>query len=73
MKLIEFETPAIWTPNMDDEEREFELDRMLARSLATKDWLEGRLNTADWMDCMDYYGVDILQAAQDWNQGISYI
>ena len=73
MKLIEFETPAIWTPGMDDEEREFELDRMLARSLATKDWLEGRLSTADWMDCMDHYGVNILQAATDWNQGISYI
>lgn len=68
-----FATPAIYFPDMNDPEWQFELDRMMVRSFATRDFVNGILAPDDFLDLLDETGVDPIGAASAWEQGISYL
>lgn len=66
-------TPALFLPGMNQEEWEYELGRMLDRSLATRDFLDGKITPDEFEQALDQFGVDPHQAAADWNEGIYYL
>lgn len=68
-----FATPAIYLSDMNEQEWQFELDRMLVRSFATRDFVNGKLSPDDYLDLLDETGVDPIGATSDWEQGISYL
>jgi hypothetical protein len=64
-------TPAIYVPNMSDEEWQTELDQMLNRSILTHRFVDGLIAPGDYMDALDQFGVNPLQIADDWEEGRS--
>ena len=66
-------TPAIWRPGMDDKEWEFELNRSVDRSIAAHAFLSGNLTPDEFEMALDEFGIDPLQAAEDWEQGKTYL
>lgn len=68
-----FATPAIWTSDMNDGEWEWELHKMLERSKLTSDFLACRITPNDFADGLDELGIDVIQASQDWADGLVYL
>lgn len=66
-------TPALFLPGMEQEEWEYEVNRMVDRSFATRDFLDGKLTPDEYEQALDQYGVDPRQAADDWESGIYYL
>jgi len=66
-------TPALFVPSMNTEEWEQELTFMFDRSMATHDFLDGKITPDEFEQALDQFGVDPWQAAQDWENGRSYL
>lgn len=62
-------TPVIWSPNASPEEMDIEIDSMLARSLATREFLDGNLSYDDFEMALDQYGVNPIEAHAHWEDG----
>ena len=63
-------TPAIYCPDMSASEWQSELDLMLARSLATGDFLAGRITPAEFEDLLAASGIaDPFDLADQWENG----
>jgi hypothetical protein len=63
-------TPAIITKTMCDEEVQFEFDRMMLRSTATKEFVEGRITHDDFIDALILGGVHVDSTMKNWDEGI---
>ncbi|NEQ20657.1 MAG: hypothetical protein F6K28_15740 [Microcoleus sp. SIO2G3] len=66
-------TPAIWLPGMDEGDWQDELDRMLQRSRLTHQFVDGALSPDDYMEGLYELGIDPLLAADNWEEGFSYL
>lgn len=51
--------PLIWTPDQDSQEGEHEVGQLVDRALATKDFLEGRLDVDQFCDVINEQGYDV--------------
>lgn len=60
-----FSTPLIWVP--DAEITHEDIQQMIARSLATNDWILGKLDSESFLDCLDENGVDVVQWMDELN------
>lgn len=68
-----FATPAIYLPDMNNEEWQEELNKMVVRSLITQKFTSGKITPDDFMDALDFLGVDVISCVDDWNDGLSYL
>lgn len=66
-------TPAIWTPDMSDDQWEEQLDLMLNRAIAAHEFITGRINGDDFADALHDYGFDPAQCFEHWDNGLTYL
>jgi hypothetical protein len=66
-------TPIIWTPNMESEQWDFEVQKMVERSQATNDMLAGVISFDDFCEVLNDSYIDVDACLDDWEQGISYL
>jgi hypothetical protein len=66
-------TPMIITRQMSDSELEIEFQQMLLRSTATSEFVTGKIDSEEFIECLDACGVSIDAALRDWSQGCSYM
>lgn len=66
-------TPMLWYPGMCDEERAYEITRMVERSLATRAFMNGEISWDDLMDVLNDHRIDVNACLEDWENGIFYI
>ncbi len=68
-----FATPLITDESQCLEELNWEIERCVIRSRATTAFLAGRIDVETWEDILNENGVDVVQAAEDWSEGMSYL
>jgi hypothetical protein len=66
-------TPMIVHAEMDEAAFAYEFARMQLRSQATSDFVAGCLDLSDYLDILDDSGIDIDDATNTWNKGLSYM
>lgn len=66
-------TPLIIHAEMDEAAFAYEFARMQVRAAATADFVAGELDLDDYLDTLQYSGVDIDDALKTWNSGQSYM
>jgi hypothetical protein len=66
-------TPVIVTPNMDDEEWEYEFKQMFYRSVATTQFLDGELTFDQFEQMLDFYGRDPIEHCTNWSNGYTLL
>lgn len=65
--------PALWTPGMSEEQWQQELDRMLLRSQATQQFVDGTLSPDDFADVLAETGCNPHEVAELWEDGVSLL
>ncbi|MEP0799071.1 hypothetical protein [Funiculus sociatus] len=60
-------TPAI--DNGDPEDWHNQIDLMIHREFARRDFVDGALSPDDFMEALFQYGVDPIHAAEAWEEG----
>lgn len=68
-----FATPALYFPDMNNEEWEFELERMFQRTMLTREFVENKLTPDQYGQALDSLGIDIIQATTDWDNALVYL
>ncbi|WKT80723.1 hypothetical protein QYC27_10545 [Thermosynechococcus sp. PP45] len=69
-----FAVPAIWYPWMNEEEWEEEVRRMLTRSKATHDFIDGKIDPEDFACVLAETGVaEPYELASRWEEGFSFL
>lgn len=71
MSVEKFSTPLIWTPNLEGEELQKQIDDMFFRAFATQEWLEGKLETDTFLDILDSQKIDVYDLANLWESGVT--
>jgi hypothetical protein len=66
------ETPAIWLPEMSQSDWEKEVERMIIRTYATRDFLEGTISFDEFEEVLDFTGLDPIKCNEDWVNGTTY-
>lgn len=69
-----FAVPALWYPDMEAEEWEAEVKAMLVRSLATRDFVDGKITPEDFACVLAETGVqEPYELADRWEEGFSFL
>jgi len=68
-----FAIPILITPDMGIEEFNIELQKMTLRRDATQAWLQGQLETDDFLATLEDTGVDSFDACKSWAEGMIFI
>lgn len=63
---MKFDTPIIWTPNLEGEELQAQIDDLFFRAFATREWLDGKLETDTFLDLLDEQKIDVFDLADVW-------
>lgn len=71
--MTTFATPVIWTPSLEEEEVSDQLSMMIDRAIATCAWIDGEMSTSDFLDLLDYQGIDVYDAVAGWDAGLIYL
>lgn len=66
-------TPAIITADMSEAEIQIEFEKMLLRSTVTSEFVNGNIDTEDFIEALDAGGVHIDAALRDWSYGLSFM
>ncbi len=66
-------TPAIWTPNSEDEEIGVQIERMVIRSFATRDFLEGKITYDDLLCLLAEHDIDAAATDEGWQEGLVFL
>jgi len=67
-----FATPAVHHAAMCEAEWQHELRLMVRRSLLTDAFIKGEITPDQYEQGLDAHRIDVMQARDDWQQGISY-
>ena len=70
--MIFLATPEIFTGEECFEEMEAKMRQMLRRARATDAFLKGEISPEDFEEILEINGVDVIQAAEDWDAGLVY-
>lgn len=69
-----FAVPALWFPDMEQEEWEAELEAMITRSLAARDFVDGKITPEDFACVLAETGVrEPYELADRWEEGFSFL
>lgn len=68
-----FATPVQLHPQQCEAEKQFLIEQMVAREFGLHRWLHGEIQAGDFLDLLDEYGVDPVQAVEDWSNGLVYL
>ena len=71
MDITRFNTPVIWTPNLEGDELQAEIDDMFFRAYATKKWIQGELETDTFLDILDSQKIDVYDLVKLWESGVT--
>ena len=71
MDITRFNTPLLWTPNLQGEELQTEIDNMFFRAYATQEWLQGKLETDTFLDILDSQKIDVYDLVNVWESGVT--
>lgn len=66
-------TPAIWLPGMNDGDWEQEVDLMIGRSMATRDFVQNQITPEEFAEALYEGGLDPDQCFEIWEEGISLL
>jgi hypothetical protein len=66
-------TPAIITAEMSEAEIQIEFEKMLLRSTATAEFVQGNIDVEDFVEALDAGGVHIDTALRDWSHGMTFM
>ncbi len=66
-------TPAIITADMSESELRFEFEKMMLRSTATSEFVNGNIDAEDFIEALDAGGVHIDAALRDWSYGMTFM
>lgn len=64
-----FATPAIWVPGMSEGDWREEVDRMIRRSLATRDFVQNKISPEDFAEALYEGGFEPDQLFELWEEG----
>lgn len=62
--------PAFWDASMSGEEWGQVLDNMITRTVLTRDFIEGRITPDQFGDVLSETGINVIQVAHLWEDGI---
>lgn len=69
-----FGVPALYSPNLSQEEWDLELNGMIARSIASRAFIDGRLSPDDFACALAESGIDDpYQLEEQWQNGFSFL
>jgi hypothetical protein len=71
--LTHFATPAIITADMSESEVRYEFEKMMLRSTATSEFVNGNIDAEDFVEALDAGGVHIDAALRDWSYGMTFM
>jgi hypothetical protein len=71
--ISHFATPAIIHVEMSEHEIGIEFAKMMLRSAATSDFVNGRIGSEDFIEALDAGGVHIDSALSDWSHGRNFM
>jgi hypothetical protein len=71
--LTHLATPAIITADMSEAEIQIEFEKMLLRSTATSEFVNGNIDAEDFVEALDAGGVHIDAALRDWSYGMTFM
>ena len=71
MDTTRFNTPIIWTPNLQGEELQAQIDDMFFRAYATQKWLNNELETDTFLDILDSQKIDVYDLVNVWESGVT--
>lgn len=71
MSEFTFNTPLIWTPDLEAEELQSQIDDMFFRAFATQEWLQGKLETDVFLDILDSHKIDVYDLVGLWEKGVT--
>jgi hypothetical protein len=66
-------TPAIITADMSEAEIQIEFEKMMLRSTATSEFVNGNIDAEDFVEALDAGGVHIDAALRDWSHGLTFL
>jgi hypothetical protein len=66
-------TPAIITADMSESEVRYEFEKMMLRSTATSEFVNGNIDAEDFVEALDAGGVHIDAALRDWSYGMTFM
>jgi hypothetical protein len=66
-------TPAIITADMSESELRIEFEKMMLRSTATSEFVNGNIDAEDFVEALDAGGVHIDAALRDWSHGMTFM
>lgn len=66
-------TPVIWYPGQSDEELEIEMARMIERSFAIRDFMQGQINWDDFLCLLQEHEIDAAAVEDGWESGLIYL
>jgi hypothetical protein len=66
-------TPAIITADMSELEVQYEFEKMMLRSTATSEFVNGNIDAEDFVEALDAGGVHIDAALRDWSHGMTFM
>jgi hypothetical protein len=66
-------TPAIITADMSEAEIQIEFEKMMLRSTATSEFVNGNIDAEDFVEALDAGGVHIDAALRDWSYGMTFM
>lgn len=71
--LTHFATPAILTTEMSEAEIDFEFAKMMLRSTATADFVNGHIEADEFLEALYYGGVHVDEAVDTWSSQSSFL
>jgi hypothetical protein len=71
--LSHLATPAIIHVDMSEAEIDLEFEKMMLRSTATSEFVNGHIDAEDFIEALDASGVHIDGALRDWSYGKSFM
>lgn len=66
-------TPALWYPGQEDGEWREEVSAMMQRAIATRQLLNGEISFPDYLDIVEYSGIEMDSAVSSWSEGLSAV
>jgi hypothetical protein len=66
-------TPAIITADMSESELKIEFEKMMLRSTATSEFVNGNIDAEDFVEALDAGGIHIDAALRDWSYGMTFM
>jgi peptide subunit release factor RF-3 len=62
--------PAYWDNRMSSEEWDLALENMVQRTFLTKAFIDGEITPDQFGDVLNETGVDVIQVANLWDEGL---